>query len=59
MYALWRDQKKAYAKEEKRRAWLEWVRQHGTLQEKLLLMQYEQQQDQQALSALLALILLS
>ena len=38
MYALWRYQKKERAEEQKRRAWFEWVRQYGTVQEKLLLM---------------------
>jgi len=57
--ALWRYQKVERAEDQKRRAWLEWVRQYGTVQEKLLLMPYEQQQNQQALSALMALILLS
>jgi len=59
MYALLRYQKKERAEEQKRQAWIEWVCQYGTLQEKLLRMQYHQQQDQQALSALMALILLS
>ena len=38
MLALWHYQKKARAEEQKRRAWIEWVRQVGTVQEKLLLM---------------------